>query len=141
MAMSTVRRIGVNGLIDLDDFNECFFLFFGVSIVDVCSRNFRGKFEQLIYIYSVRKLSGLTIAKTSNLLGYSNYFIVGHSLDFCYKKLCIYSAHYDANFVAQYRAFKAYCKPFRKRLSNTDYVRKYRAKKRLKSVQINKRKK
>ena len=120
------NRVGVNGLLTLDDFNGAFSGYFGISLIDVLSNQLRYSNEQVMYFYSVRKLVGLNYVQSGMLCGFSNSFVSCRSVHLACRKLCLYSVDYDADFVKSYKAFKVYCKPFRIRLSGAERVMRFR---------------
>ena len=118
------RRAGQNKLMSTDDFANCFYYAFSVMSVDVLSSP-RNSYLLLLYIFGLRKLCGKTIREISSIVGYTSTFPSANSIVLAARHQCIFDDLYNAQFVADYKHLKAVCKPFRKRLSNADYCRKY----------------
>ena len=130
MVKSKARAKGCNSLIDLDTYNSVFSVFIGVSLVDVIGIEHKRKDVHLWYVYGLRKMVGLNIVQSSELLGYSNYFTVSFGIKECCKKLCPYDVVYSEEFAQKWYSFKGYCKLFRKPLSNAERQKKYRLRQR-----------
>lgn len=125
MVKSKARAKGCNSLIDLDTYNSVFSVFFGVSLVDVIGIEHKRKDVHLWYVYGLRKMVGLNIIQSSELLGFSNYFTVSFSIKECCKKLCPYDVSYSIEFTESWRSFVSYCRLFRKPLTAKERYQKW----------------
>jgi len=130
MVKSKARAKGCNSLIDLDTYNSVFSVFFGVSLVDVIGIEHKRKDVHLWYVYGLRKVVGLNIIQSSELLGFPNYFTVSFSIKECCKKLCPYDVSYSIEFTERWRSFVSYCRLFRKPLSSAERSKRFRDKQR-----------
>lgn len=128
--ISKARKIGENCLMSLDDFNAAYSAYFGIMAIDVFGSYKRYSNEQLMYIYGLRKMVGLNTYESSELLGYSNTFIVGYSVKNACKKLCPYDVSYSLEFAEKWHSFRSYCRLFRKPLSSAERSRRFREKQR-----------
>ncbi len=126
MVKSKARAKGCNSLIDLDTYNSVFSVFFGASLVDVIGIEHKRKDVHLWYVYGLRKMVGLNIIQSSELLGFPNYFTVSFSIKECCKKLCPYDVSYSEIFAQKWHSFRCYCRLFRKPLSSAERSKRFR---------------
>jgi len=125
---SKARKIGENCLMSLDDFNAAYSAYFGIMSIDVFGSYKRYSNEQLWYIYGLRKMCGFNVYESSELLGYSNTFVVGYSVRNACKILCPYDVSYSIDFAQKWHSFRSYCRLFRKPLTNVERQKRWREK-------------
>lgn len=120
------RLKGVNILMSIEQYNECFAVYFGVPVVSCARLQYAPSDAQLIYYYGLRKLCGLIYKDMAILLGYGNSFEVSKGVNLALKRLCPYDVSYSIEFALQWSNFRSYCRLFRKPLSNAERQKRYR---------------
>ncbi len=121
------RAAGVRGLVCLDDYNEAFFLCFGLLSIDVM-RLPLFNYYRVLYIYGLRKKCGYTYAKMALLMCDGAGISTFKSVVLACRLLCVYDAKYSVEFAAAYKRLKAVCKPFKRVLSNAERCKNYQQK-------------
>jgi len=99
------RAAGVRCLMSVSDFNECFYWCFGVLVSDVVSRS-RFEYYQILYIYGLRKLCGLTMQQICDIIGVKYIFIVSDSLRYASCYLCGVGKDYNVQFEQDLKRLK-----------------------------------
>lgn len=122
------RAAGQRNLLSVESFDDCFFLCFGVSVYSVRMLP-RHSYLQVLYVYGLRKVCGLTIIQIADVLGFSVFHLVTQSLRLAARYLCVFDVLHNVQFKADLKRLKAVCKPFRHTLSSAERGRRYRAKK------------
>ena len=125
MVKSKTRQKGCNVLLSVNDFNAVFCVFFNVSLLDVVGIENKRKDIALLYVYGLRKMCGLNIVQSSELLGYSNNFAVSFGIKECCKKLCLFDVSYSSEFALQWSNFRSYCRLFRKPMTAKERYQKW----------------
>lgn len=124
ISRSKARKRGVEKLMSLEDYNNCFFYAFGVygaTVLDVKTRP--------LYCYGLRRICGYTFGQISAVFGRKNDNLTSELIREAVKSLCIYDPWYDEEFVANWSYLRKTCEPFRRKLTNAEECRRYREKK------------
>lgn len=123
---SIARRAGVQCLLTLEDYNNCFYYCFGVHgsvVLDTSSR--------VMYSYGLRKICGMTYPQMADVLNHKGYYHVQDYVTKAVNMLCPISKEwYDIEFADNWKMLKSACKPFGRKKTNAEYCREYQARRR-----------